>query len=1123
MRRIVCAFIISLLCFWSVQLSGQVSSTYKIAITEIMYNPPETGTDSLEFIELYNYGNQIINLDGFVFTDGISHSFDEYLFYPGQYFVLALDSGAVNRTFGIHSLRWDSGRLSNSGEAVKLIDPFGLTVDSVYYSAYAPWPETPNGLGSSLVLCDPYSNNLLPESWTSCSDFVVKNAAGDSIWANPEAGCQWVTAPVANFYANKTQLLPGKSVDFFDASLGDIITWNWVFEGATPSNSTVKNPAGITYSNYGTFRVCLTVTSVHGQNMHCEESFITVAPPPDPIPLTITEIMYNPPESSDTLDYLELYYSGADSLNLLNYKFVAGITHTFPATYIHSGEYFVLAGNKAAFRSVFGFEPMQWNSGSLSNNGELIKLVSSDQRTVDSLYYYSSSPWPVGANGTGASIVLCNPELDNSIGGNWAAATDTSATVGGVVLLGSPGRACTPEMPSALFSANYTDILPGDSVKFTDLSSGGISARRWSFPGGTPSSSELPEVYVTYSAAGSYPVCLKVYNNVGSDSLCVDSYISVGQVGERQLVITEIMYNSPDSGTDSLEFVEIYNNGSLSTNLKGYAFTTGITHTFGDFTLMPGEYAVVAKDSAIIRSFFGVKSFQWTYSDLSNGGELITLVDPSGRIVDTVRYDDMLPWPTSADGHGPSLVLCNPDLDNGLASSWFSSFDTVGQLTNGSYVMGTPGHGCREDLLAPNFITADTFLFVGNVAAFTDITANNPYQWHWEFEGGSPSESFNKDPGFIHYSKAGQFRVCLEVTTPYGVGKICKNRYIKVFDKGSLKMALTEIMYNPPENGEDMLEYLEFTNIDTVMINLKGFNLVGGLRYTFPQKWVQPGERIIIAKSKLAFFDSFGFNPEQWNSTESLSNIGELIKLLDPMGEVIDSVKYLAKAPWPLKANGDGSSLVLCNPLADNSKYENWQACTSYYGLSYSGDSLFVNPGTGCLMAAPEFIVVPSKNKLQPGDSIQYRIVWLSPDPGTTFNWVFEGGVPETSTSGSPVVKYPIEGIYGLQLTADNKYGSNTRDFKSLIVVQKGIGLNDLKKETQFEISPNPAHDFALIKSKEKPEVVLVSDLTGRILVRLPIVGKETTLNLSGFSPGTYLVTLLFRTNREASGLLIVD
>jgi hypothetical protein len=49
-------------------------------------------------------------------------------------------------------------------------------------------------------------------------------------------------------------------------------------------------------------------------------------------------------------------------------------------------------------------------------------------------------------------------------------------------------------------------------------------------------------------------------------------------------------------------------------------------------------------------------------------------------LVDSLQYDDDDPWPTEADGNGPSLELINPDLDNSLSESWAASTDN-----------GTPG------------------------------------------------------------------------------------------------------------------------------------------------------------------------------------------------------------------------------------------------------------------------------------------------------------------------------------------------------------------------------------------------------------------------------------------------
>jgi hypothetical protein len=56
----------------------------------------------------------------------------------------------------------------------------------------------------------------------------------------------------------------------------------------------------------------------------------------------------------------------------------------------------------------------------------------------------------------------------------------------------------------------------------------------------------------------------------------------------------------------------------------------------------------------------------------AGGGELLRLFAPNGLLIDTVHYDDVLPWPTEPDGNGPTLELRNPFLDNAIAQNWIA-------------------------------------------------------------------------------------------------------------------------------------------------------------------------------------------------------------------------------------------------------------------------------------------------------------------------------------------------------------------------------------------------------------------------------------------------------------------
>lgn len=166
---------------------------------------------------------------------------------------------------------------------------------------------------------------------------------------------------------------------------------------------------------------------------------------------------------------------------------------------------------------------------------------------------------------------------------------------------------------------------------------------------------------------------------------------------QAQIVINEIMYNIPGTGEDQ-EYIELYNAGATAVTLNGYEFSQGIIYTFpvGGATIsIPATgYYVIARDSAGFASAFGNSpDAVWTSGGLSNSGEDITLLDASGNTVDSVDYDDAMPWPLDADGGGYALQLCDPNTDNNLAANWGISNNFIGFNTQSGVdsLFGTPG------------------------------------------------------------------------------------------------------------------------------------------------------------------------------------------------------------------------------------------------------------------------------------------------------------------------------------------------------------------------------------------------------------------------------------------------
>ena len=84
-----------------------------------------------------------------------------------------------------------------------------------------------------------------------------------------------------------------------------------------------------------------------------------------------------------------------------------------------------------------------------------------------------------------------------------------------------------PETLSANFTASTTTDTNGTSIQFTSTSTGSPTIYNWSFPGGTPSSSNSQNPIVTYNTPGTYNVSLTVSNGTLSDTETKLNFITI--------------------------------------------------------------------------------------------------------------------------------------------------------------------------------------------------------------------------------------------------------------------------------------------------------------------------------------------------------------------------------------------------------------------------------------------------------------------------------------------------------------------------------------------------------------------------------------------------------------------
>jgi PKD repeat protein len=244
------------------------------------------------------------------------------------------------------------------------------------------------------------------------------------------------------------------------------------------------------------------------------------------------------------------------------------------------------------------------------------------------------------------------------------------------------------------------------------------------------------------------------------------------------------MYNPPESGVDTLEFIELYNNDTAAINLENFYFSKGIIFTFPNVTMPAHSYLIVAKSDTAMLNTFGVSAFEWAEgSSLNNGGEPLVINDSLGFTVDSVEFDDILPWDTLADGRGPSLELCDPDSDNSNPLNWRAAIEFAAVNSSGDTIWATPLTGCSYPPVA-DFVASDTAIMQYQSVIFTDSSSANSAEWVWTFEGGTPETYSGQTPPPIYYNSMGAFDVTLKVFSIAGYNTLVKSEYIEVGPSG---------------------------------------------------------------------------------------------------------------------------------------------------------------------------------------------------------------------------------------------------------------------------------------------------------------------------------------------------
>ncbi len=277
---------------------------------------------------------------------------------------------------------------------------------------------------------------------------------------------------------------------------------------------------GVTFGRY--------VNSVGEEQFPAQEAPSPGAPNAGPRtgPVVLSEIHYHPaPGGTGVADeFLELRNVSASAVALFegtNGWRLAGVGYTFPTNLSigAGGTLLLVATDPAAFRARYGLplevEILGPYASHLQDSGERLELQQPDDSdtngvayiAVDAVRYNDRAPWPVAADGSGASLQRRVARAYGDDPANWDAATPTPGTAfaGG-------------QTPAIVSQPRSQSVFPGQSASFSIGATGtGPLQYQWTFngralPGAT--SSNLALSSVQFAQAGNYSVT--VFNQAGS-------------------------------------------------------------------------------------------------------------------------------------------------------------------------------------------------------------------------------------------------------------------------------------------------------------------------------------------------------------------------------------------------------------------------------------------------------------------------------------------------------------------------------------------------------------------------------------------------------------------------------
>lgn len=357
-----------------------------------------------------------------------------------------------------------------------------------------------------------------------------------------------------------------------------------------------------------------------------------------------------------------------------------------------------------------------------------------------------------------------------------------------------------PPVPD--FKALLTNLCPGSSVQFINLSTGNSNSVIWDFPGGNPTVSSDLNPVVTYNNPGVYSVTLTLFTNQGTFQESKPGYIMVGDDGQEVLFfdnfeagIAQWSVSNPDNSNSwsdaAVGGAPLGSTAAVMTNFDYNAIgqLDGLVSPIIDLTgrataKLSFEHAYVGRpgnlyDKLRVRvSTDGGNTFPFTlFTAQENGGGTFATALPLSDPFVPADLDD---W---CYGGGFGSVCYEVDLSQfGGEPFVVIMFENECGFGNNLYIDNVVvSGGCYIPAPFADFTAQPTSGCAPLLVSYIDLSTGNPTFWNWTFPGGIPETSTDQNPVVV-YNDRGVFDAYLTAGNVGGTDDFSILSFITVDD-----------------------------------------------------------------------------------------------------------------------------------------------------------------------------------------------------------------------------------------------------------------------------------------------------------------------------------------------------